>query len=227
MTASLLERLIAPSILSADFGCLATAVDLALDAGAGLIHVDVMDGHFVPNITVGALAVEAVAPRIHDRGGLVDCHLMIERAELFVERFAEAGADVITVHQEACAHLHRVVCQIHEAGARAGVAVNPATPLATLEEIRQHCDMVLVMSVNPGFGGQSFITTSLDKLRRARQFLPRHVALEVDGGVTEGNAAQLVEAGANLLVAGSSIFGAADPAAAYRRLAGSVSGAAG
>jgi ribulose-phosphate 3-epimerase len=218
------HRLIAPSILSSDFGRLAESIASVMEAGATLIHVDVMDGHFVPNITIGPPVVAAVAPLIHERGGTVDCHLMIEAPERYVERFAEAGADIIAVHQEACVHLHRVVAQIHDAGALAGVALNPATPVASLDEIRHYCDMVLIMSVNPGFGGQSFIPTSLAKLARARQSLPADVAVQVDGGVAEGNVATLVEAGANLLVAGNSVFGAPDPGAAYRVLASQAAG---
>jgi ribulose-phosphate 3-epimerase len=215
----LAQRLIAPSILSADFGRLAQSIATVMDAGATLIHVDVMDGHFVPNITIGPPVVAALAPLVHERGGSVDCHLMIESPELYVERFAAAGADIIVVHQEACVHLHRVVAQIHDTGTLAGVALNPATPETTLDEIRHYCDMVLVMSVNPGFGGQSFIPTSLAKVARVRRSLPAEVAIMVDGGVAEGNVATLVEAGANLLVAGNSVFGAADPARAYRDLA--------
>jgi ribulose-phosphate 3-epimerase len=221
---ALRHRLIAPSILSADFGRLGEAIATVMEAGARLIHVDVMDGHFVPNITIGPPVVAAVAPLIHERGGMVDCHLMIEEPDRYVERFAEAGADIVTVHYEACVHLHRVVAQIHDAGALAGVALNPATPIASLEEIRHYCDMALVMSVNPGFGGQSFIPTSLAKIARARQSLPAEVALQVDGGVSEGNVATLVEAGANLLVAGNSVFGKPDPGHAFRELAAQAAG---
>ena len=219
MAGLLNERLITPSILAADFGRLNADIAMLMEAGARLIHVDVMDGHFVPNITIGPPVVAALAPVIHGFGGTVDCHLMIEAPERFVERFAEAGADIITVHQEACVHLHRVVAQIHDAGVLAGVALNPATPVAALDEVRHYCDMVLVMSVNPGFGGQSFIPTSLAKTARARQSLPTEVAIEVDGGVTDGNIGTLAEAGANLFVAGNSVFGAADPATALRELA--------
>ena len=209
---------VAPSILSADFGRLHDQIATVMGAGARVIHVDVMDGHFVPNITVGPAVVSAVAPFVHQRGGILDVHLMIEHPEEYVERFAEAGADCVTVHQETCPHLHRVLAQIHEAGASAGVALNPATPLDTLEEARHFCDLVLVMSVNPGFGGQSFIPRCIGKLQAARAYLPDAVALEVDGGVTAANAAELVTAGANLLVAGSSVFGA-DPARRFRELA--------
>ena len=154
-----------------------------LNAGARVVHVDVMDGHFVPNITIGPLVVAALQSMVHGAGALLDVHLMIEHPEKYVATFAAAGADVIVVHQEACVHLHRVLGLIRESGASAGVALNPATPVETLAEARYHCDLVVVMSVNPGFGGQSFIDTSLDKLRRARAYLPEAVAIEVDGGV--------------------------------------------
>lgn len=209
---------VAPSILSADSARFGEQTTLVLEAGARIIHVDVMDGQFVPNITVGPLVVQALAPLVHGYGGMLDVHLMIKRPELFVERFATAGADVITVHQETCRHLHRVLSQIREAGAAAGVALNPGTPIETMAEARAWCDLVLVMSVNPGFGGQEFIPTSLAKLQRARAFLPASVALEVDGGVSSANAASLVAAGANVLVAGSSVFAASQPDERFREL---------
>ena len=218
------ETLIAPSILSADFGRLEEDVVKVMDAGARLIHVDVMDGHFVPNITIGPPVVAALAPLVHGRGGALDVHLMIEHPERYVAQFAQAGADALTVHQEACPHLHRVLSLIRESGAAAGVALNPATPLETLTEARRHCDLVLVMSVNPGFGGQSFIPTSMDKLRTARAFLPAEVALEVDGGVSLDNVAALVAAGANLLVAGSSVFAGGDPGRRFANLAVAIAG---
>ncbi len=210
---------IAPSILSADFSHLGDDVEAVLNAGARVIHVDVMDGHFVPNITIGPLIVAALKALVHGAGALIDVHLMIEHPERYVEAFAKAGANVITVHQEACVHLHRVLVQIREAGAAAGVALNPATPIETLAEVREHCDLVEIMSVNPGFGGQRFIETSLDKVERARAFLPAAVALELDGGVTALNAGTLVAAGANLLVAGSSVFGGRDIGVRYAALA--------
>jgi len=225
MTDLLHERLVTPSILSADFGRLAADIELAMGAGARLIHVDVMDGHFVPNITIGAPVVKAIAPPVHERDGALDVHLMIEHPERYVDAFAAAGADAVTVHQEACVHLHRTLAQIREAGAAAGVALNPATPLETLTEARDLVDLVLIMSVNPGFGGQRFIEGARDKLRRARAFLPGAVAIEVDGGVGLDNAADLVRCGANLLVAGNSVYGAPDPAAAFRELQAAVSGA--
>lgn len=197
---------VVPSILSADFSHLADDVETVINAGARVIHVDVMDGHFVPNITIGPLVVAALQPLVHGAGALLDVHLMIEHPERYVGDFAAAGANVITVHQEACIHLNRVLGQIRESGAAAGVALNPATPIETLSEVRDCCDLVLILSVNPGFGGQSFIVTSTDKIARARVYLPGSVALEVDGGVTALNAATLVAAGANLLVAGSSVF---------------------
>ena len=225
MTDVLHERLVTPSILSADFGRLAADIATVVDAGARLIHVDVMDGHFVPNITIGAPVVKAIAPPVHERGGALDVHLMIEHPERYIEAFAKVGADAITVHQEACVHLNRTLCQIREAGAAAGVALNPATPLETLSEVRDLVDLVVVMSVNPGFGGQRFIAGALDKLRRARAFLPASAAIEVDGGVGLGNAAELVRCGANLLVAGNSVYGAPDPAAAFRELQAAVTAA--
>ncbi|NLE21589.1 MAG: ribulose-phosphate 3-epimerase [Actinobacteria bacterium] len=210
---------VAPSILSADFGRLGEDVETVLNAGARVIHVDVMDGHFVPNITIGPLVVKALQSLVHGAGALLDVHLMIERPERYVTQFAEAGADMIVVHQEACVHLHRTLAQTHEAGALAGVALNPATPVETLSEARHFCDMVLVMSVNPGFGGQSFIETSTDKIARARALLPDDVIIEVDGGVSEHNAGALVAAGAGWLVAGSSVFGGPDIEARFAAVA--------
>jgi ribulose-phosphate 3-epimerase len=201
---------VAPSILSADFCRLGEDVEAVLNAGARVIHVDVMDGHFVPNITIGPLVLKALRPLVNGAGALLDVHLMIEHPERYVDAFAAAGADIIVVHQEACVHLHRVLGQIREAGAAAGVALNPATPVETLAEAREHCDLVVVMSVNPGFGGQSFIETSTAKIVRARAYLPERVAIEVDGGVTAHNAGTLTAAGANILVAGSSVFGGSD-----------------
>jgi ribulose-phosphate 3-epimerase len=201
---------VAPSILSADFSRLGDDVEAVLNAGARVIHIDVMDGHFVPNITIGPLVVKALQPLVNGAGALLDVHLMIERPQEYVTAFVEAGADVLVVHQEASTHLHRTLSQIRDAGALAGVSLNPATPIETLAEARYFCDLVLIMSVNPGFGGQSFIPTSTDKIARARAYLPENVAIEVDGGVSEYNAGALVAAGANWLVAGSSVFGGSD-----------------
>jgi ribulose-phosphate 3-epimerase len=198
---------IASSILSADFARLGEQVREAVAGGADRIHVDVMDGHFVPNLTVGPLVVRALRP-ITDLP--LDVHLMIEQPELLIPEFAQAGADSLTVHVETCPHLHRTIQQIHELGVKAGVTLNPATPLTTLQEILPDVDLVLIMSVNPGFGGQSYIPGSTDKIARLRQMLDEggltQVELEVDGGIKEHNAAEVVAAGASILVIGSAIF---------------------
>jgi ribulose-phosphate 3-epimerase len=200
---------IAPSILSADFTRLGEQVREAEAAGADWIHVDVMDGHFVPNITIGPLIAEAVR---RATSLPIDVHLMIERPERYLEDFVRAGADLLTVHAEASPHLHRTVQRIRELGARAGVALNPATPIEVLAEVLPYLDMVLVMSVNPGFGGQRYIPTSTDKIARLRALLDRRglreVELEVDGGVSPATAADVVSAGASVLVAGSAVFNA-------------------
>jgi ribulose-phosphate 3-epimerase len=214
------ERHIAPSILSADFARLGEQVEEVMAAGARVIHVDVMDGHFVPPITFGAIVVGALADQVHQAGGILDVHLMVERPERHVGDIARAGADNITIQVEATPHVHYTLAAIHEAGCAAGAAICPATPVASLDEIGQELlDLALCMSVNPGWGGQQFIPWSLDKLSRMRRTLPDHVALEVDGGVHEATAQQVVEAGANLLVTGSAVFGSPDPAAAYAAIA--------
>lgn len=199
--------LIAPSILSADFGHLADDVREAVDAGADWIHVDVMDGHFVPNITIGPGVTKAVRAATDVP---LDVHLMIERPELYLAAFAEAGADVITVHQEACPHLHRTVQQIRELGVRAGVAINPATPVEALSEVLAYVDLVLIMTVNPGFGGQAYIHSCTDKVARVRASLAAaeltDVDVQVDGGVDSSTARSVADAGANVLVAGSAVF---------------------
>jgi len=213
---------VAPSILSADFSRLGSQVEEVLDAGARVIHVDVMDGDFVPPITIGPLIVSAIADLVHAAGGVVDVHMMIERPERQVEEFAKAGADSITAHAEATAHIHRVVGQIKEAGCSAGVAINPGTPVEALAEVASSADLLLCMSVNPGWGGQAFIDASTDKVKRMRQ-LRADAHLEVDGGLDAKTAPLVAVQGANLFVAGSAIFGQDDPAAAYREIAASVS----
>jgi ribulose-phosphate 3-epimerase len=204
---------LAPSVLAADFGRLNEHLAEALDAGADWFHVDVMDGHFVPNISFGAPVVRGIRALADARGALLDVHLMIESPDRYLGDFAGVGAGVITVHQEACPHLHRTVAAIRALGCRAGVALNPATPLGTLDEILPDLDLVLVMSVNPGFGGQEFIPGAVDKVRRLRDEIRTRglqVLVEVDGGVTPANARALVDAGADVLVAGSAVF-AGDP----------------
>ncbi len=213
------DRRVAPSILSADFAKLGSQVGEVLAAGARVIHCDVMDGHFVPPITFGALIVGSLADRVHEAGAVIDVHLMIDRPEQHVAEFAKAGADSITVHVEATSHLHYTLSAIRDAGCSASAAICPATPSEALAEVAQDSlDMALCMSVNPGWGGQEFIPNSLQKLARMRRALPDHVALEVDGGVHERTAPQVVSAGANVLVTGSAVFTADDPAAAYTAL---------
>jgi ribulose-phosphate 3-epimerase len=198
---------IAPSILSCDFGRLAEEIAAAQEAGADWIHVDVMDGHFVPNITVGPMIARAAR---RATGLTLDVHLMIEAPDRYLAAFAQAGADVLTVHQEACPHLHRTLQAVRELGRKAGVALNPATPVEAVRDVLPLVDLLLVMSVHPGFGGQAYIPGSTEKVRRARALLDAGgsvAELEVDGGVDAGNAGELAAAGATVLVAGSAVFG--------------------
>lgn len=204
------DQMIAPSILSADFCRLGDEIRAVAAAGADVIHVDVMDGHFVPNITIGPLVVQAVR-RITDLP--LDVHLMIENPDRYLEDFAVAGADWITVHVETCPHLHRTISRIKELGKKAGAVLNPATPVSTLDCILGELDLVMLMSVNPGFGGQSFIPGVIDKIRRLKQMLKdldHSAGIEVDGGIGPATIAEVAAAGANIFVAGSAVFGQDD-----------------
>ncbi len=204
------DKMLAPSILSADFANLGPEINAVLDAGAEVVHIDVMDGHFVPNITIGPLVVDAVK-KITDAP--LDVHLMIENADKYIPDFAKAGADWITVHVEACPHLHRTIHLIKELGCKAGAVLNPATSLATLDYILDDLDLVMLMSVNPGFGGQSFIPSTLDKSRALKKMIEatgKEIGIEIDGGVSPATIEEISNAGVNIFVAGSAIFGADD-----------------
>jgi ribulose-phosphate 3-epimerase len=212
------EPRVLPSILSADMGRLGAQVAEVMDAGARVIHFDVMDGHFVPPITIGPLVLSGIADQVHDAGGAVDVHLMIAAPERQIEDFAKAGADSITFHQEATPHAHRTLAAVRELGCLAGIAINPGTPVESIQELRGMADLVLCMTVNPGWGGQSFIEASPEKVERLAPLVGK-AAIEVDGGVDTQTAGPLAAAGAQLFVAGSAVFGADEPAAAYTQIA--------
>jgi ribulose-phosphate 3-epimerase len=210
---------VAPSILSADFARLGEQVELVMDAGARVIHVDVMDGHFVPPITIGDLIVKALRELVHERGGVLDVHLMVERPERRVEEFAAAGADTLIVHWEATPHVHYALKAVRDAGLHPALAINPATPPEAIVGLAGMFDHLLCMTVNPGWGGQPYIETSTAKVARLRELLGPDLPIEVDGGIDAATGRECRDAGATLFVAGSSIFGPTDPAAAYAELA--------
>lgn len=213
------DRRVAPSILASDFARLGEQVAEVMDAGARVIHVDVMDGHFVPPISIGALIVEALADQVHAAGGTIDVHLMVELPELRAHDFAAAGADSITAHFEATPNIHRALHEIHAAGCNAGLALNPGTPASAVDALVGAFDLLLCMTVDPGWGGQPYIPASDAKIAALRERLPDGVPIEVDGGIDAATAGPAAAAGASLFVAGSSVFGGDDPAAAYRAVA--------
>lgn len=209
---------VAPSILSSDFSRLGAQVTEVMDAGARIIHVDVMDGHFVPPITIGPLIAGSIADQVHSAAGAIDVHLMIENPDSQIEEFAKAGADCITFHAEATPHTNRTLSAIRELGCLAGLALNPGTPVEAAAELVGYADVLLCMTVNPGWGGQPFITSSADKVERLAAAHPE-ASVEVDGGIDPKTAGGVADAGATLFVAGSAVFGAEDPGAAYREIA--------
>ena len=215
---------VAPSILSADFAHLSQQVADVMDAGARVIHCDVMDGHFVPPITLGPLIVGSLADQVHGAGGILDVHLMIEHPERHIGDFAKAGADMITVHWEATPHVHYALKAVRETGCMAGLALTPATPAEVVAEVADDVDNLLCMTVNPGWGGQPFIEHSIAKLERLRALLPAGLPLEVDGGIDATSAPRCARAGATLFVAGSAVFGSADPGQAYLEITRAING---
>lgn len=223
--ARLLEPQVVPSLLSADFLDAGADVRAVMDAGARMLQLDVMDGHFVPEITMGRMIAHALRDLIHERGGLLDCHLMVERPERHIESFAQAGADVITIHAEATPHVHYALARVRESGCAAGLALNPGTAAEVVEPVAGMLDLCLCMTVNPGWGGQAYIAASEAKIGRLRELLPPSVALQVDGGISLETVGGAARAGANLHVAGSSVFGAPDPGHAFRALSDALSAA--
>jgi ribulose-phosphate 3-epimerase len=210
---------VAPSILAADFSRLGEQIELVMEAGARVIHFDVMDGHFVPPISIGAMVADSIEELVHDRDGVLEVHLMVDRPERRVEEFAAAGADTLIVHWEATPHVHYALKAVRDAGLKAGLAINPATAPESVMALTGAFDQLLCMTVNPGWGGQPYIEASTAKVARLRELLGPEVPIEVDGGIDAATARETAEAGATLLVAGSSIFGSADPAEAYREIA--------